>query len=101
MARKTRKEKIIAELRRKLKVTQDLEKREEKIENKETKESLKIPTITSKARIDSEDQKQNSLLAISPYTPYIKKDLTKTLILAILAIGLELILYFLDRAGKF
>ncbi len=101
MARKTRKEKIIAELRRKLKVTQDLEKGEEKIENKETKESLKIPTITSKARIGSEDQKQNSLLAISPYTPYIKKDLTKTLILAILAISLELILYFLDRAGKF
>lgn len=89
--RKTRQEKIIAELRRKLEATRATGEKwvvgSESSRGSEHEEKMeRLIPITHPQPIT-----QNS----SQYlTPYIKKDLTKTFVLAILAISLELVLYF-------
>lgn len=86
--RKTRQEKIIADLRRKLEATKRAkwevgsEKLEPEVRNK--KEETKTSHLLS----------QNQASSLTFPTSYIKKDLTKTFVLAILAISLELVLYF-------
>ncbi len=76
--RKTKEEKIIAQLRRELK---EARKDFKKIEKKEVKED-KVTKLQPLA---------SSL--------YLKRDLTKALILSILAIGIELVLYCLALKG--
>jgi hypothetical protein len=76
MGRKTRKEKIIADLRRKLAMS-----------NTETTPSQAIPIIV-----------QPESISVYPVV-LIKKDLTKTAILSILAISLELALFLIIQ-GK-
>lgn len=92
MARKTKKQKIIADLRRKVKINEVqlppstfyLQKHEEK------KETEALQTIEP-------DTAQTKSLYIYPIQ-LIKKDLTKTLLLSILAISLEIALFFILRA---
>lgn len=88
--RKTRQEKIIADLRRKLEMT------------RRGKEWV----MSSESSRESEpEEKMERLIPVTHPRPmtqnsppisttYIKKDLTKTFVLAILAISLELVLYF-------
>ena len=76
MARKTKKEKIIADLRRKL---QNAPVRSQSVP--ETVKIIEPPTV------------QTQSLYIYP-VQLIKKDLTKTLLLCILAISLEVALFF-------
>lgn len=84
MGRKTRKEKIITDLRKQLAVAdagrQKTEDRSEKTE---------LPQKTS-----TESFTQTQSLYIYP-TQLIRKDLTKTIILSILAISLELALFLI------
>lgn len=95
MSKKTKKEKIIADLRRQLETTKQSkwEIRNEKLDNEvraEKKENQKsnfpFPSPTSQIQFPT------SIM-------FIKKDLTKTLLLSILAISFELVLYFVLRAG--
>lgn len=84
--RKTKKEKVIAELRRKLQATKE-------------KTSPLPPRATGSPRVEagiaSGDARQYPASNISCPTAYLKRDLTKTFVLAILAISLEIVLYFL------
>lgn len=82
--RKTKEEKIAARLRRELKeIKRELKqlKQEETPKKKQVKKS-KAPNLY--------------FLASSPY---LKRDLTKTLILSILAIGIELVVYLFTIKG--
>lgn len=84
MARKTKKQKIIAELRRKsssIRVTLPVIHNETKLPEKESATTTHSPP-------------QNDSLYIYPIQ-LIKKDLTKTLLLSILAISLEIALFFI------
>jgi len=85
MGRKTKKEKIIADLRRKM---AKLEVREEKKIYQEPKISLE--------NINSQEKPsfQSPSIYIYP-VQFIKKDLTKTIFLTILAISFEVALFFL------
>lgn len=98
--RKTRQEKIIADLRRQLVAgkTKDFEVRNMKLETGNRSERLK----TSENISHFPSPNLSSYLPASPAggsfptsTAYIKKDLTKTFALAILAISLEFVLYFI------
>jgi len=97
MSRKTRQEKIIADLRRKLEMTRKgkewVMSSESNREGEHEKKTERFIPITHPRPIT-----QNSP-QIS--TSYLKSDLTKTFILTILAISLEIVLYFLLRVGKF
>lgn len=84
MARKTKKQKIIAEFRRKsssIQVTLPVIHNETKLSEKERVQVMPLPH-------------QNDSLYIYPIQ-LIKKDLTKTLLLSILAISLEIALFFI------
>jgi len=103
MGKKTKKEKIIADLRRQLiqnnqsKISLSSLNSEEKITEKkeEPKQELNI-NFTASTQISPPSQTQS--LYIYP-VQLIRKDLTKTLLLCILAISLELALYFLLEKG--
>ncbi len=73
--RKTREEKIIADLRRELQ-TARRELKDTNQEEKPKKSSKEAPPATTEPH------------------PYLKKDLTKSLILAIMAIAFELVVYW-------
>lgn len=81
MPKKTRQEKIIADLRRKLAQTRTVEYIIPK--SKPETPAIKQPTVTPNP---------------SPLPSFslglVKKDLTKTLLLTIIAISLEVVLYF-------
>lgn len=79
MPKKTRREKIIADLRRKLGTNQPTPIIPEQ------KEFYTLPKIQT-----TQSTSVQNLIPIN----YLKKDLTKTFVLAILAISLELVLYF-------
>ncbi len=84
MARKTKKQKIIADLRRKISLPSQnliLAKSETKLPEKQS--------VTA-----TYSSSQNASLYIYP-VQLIKKDLTKTLLLSILAISLEIALFFI------
>lgn len=87
--RKTREEKIIADLRRELqsarKALSDTNQAEKT--QKSVKKEKELPTPT--------------MSATSQASPYLKKDLTKSLILAIMAIAFELAIYYILPGGKF
>lgn len=93
MSRKTRQEKIIADLRKRLnaRIAQSSLPSAGLAKNAEP---AKIESNLSKRMATSD----SAAPAVS--VSYIKKDLTKTAILTILAISLELVLYFLFRVGK-
>ncbi len=97
MSRKTRQEKIIADLRRKLE-TARIKDENQSIGNEADLENGERETEKSSIRNHSQNMTKNLSLTS---TAYIKKDLTKTFILTILAISLEIVLYFLLRVGKF
>lgn len=77
--RKTRQEKIIAELRRKLAAKE------------KTRDKSEVVTTTPTPT--TQPVTQSPIPSLIPAS-LIKKDLTKTFVLAILAISLELVLYF-------
>ena len=80
MSKKTRKEKILADQRR-----------------QNNQSAVKIyPTKNISIALETVSQQSNQTQSIYNYpVQLIKKDLTKTLILCILAISLELALYFI------
>lgn len=80
MSKKTRKQKLAAELRRKSQHSIN--------ETKINIEEIKTPEKTQK------EQYQNDSIYVYP-VQFIRKDLTKTLILSILAISLELALFLI------
>jgi len=80
--RKTRQEKIIADLRKKLEATKTRNRSNKGVINSESVIST-LPTT----RPTTQD-------SIQYPTSYIKKNLTKTITLAILVISLELVIYF-------
>jgi len=85
--RKTKEEKAIARLRRELKeIKRELKQFKEKKGERWIKEAK-----TPKPKISN----------LYPLTssPYFKRDLTKTLILSILAIGIELVVYLFTIKG--
>ncbi len=88
MSKKTRQEKIIADLRRKLQTQM----------TQVSKPSIELPEPERKL---TEHVKVEGAQVPEIQVSLIKKDLTKTLILTILAISLELVLYFLTRVGRF
>lgn len=91
--RKTREEKIIASLRRELeKSKRELKKIKKKEEILPEKKQVKKSKTTNL---------YPPCLAGRQVTPnlYLKRDLTKTLTLSILAIGIELVVYWLTTKG--
>lgn len=92
--KKTKQEKIIAELRRKLETTsvhleQKFEVRNEKLENE-------MGSVISGNQENQKVSLQDQTSHITPLTStlYIKKDLLKTLVLSLLAISFELVIYW-------
>jgi len=99
MSRKTKQEKIIAELRRRLEVT------------KREKGEARNEILENEVRSEERETEKSNLSFPSPassFTPptsyceatssaYIKKDLTRTGILTMLAISLELVVYWIWR----
>lgn len=82
--RKTREQKVIAKLRRELKEARRELKR------------FKKEKTSKKKRIE----KSQTLVSYAPSSNlYFRKDLTKTLILSILAIAIELVVYWLTTTG--
>lgn len=118
MSKKTRQKKIIADLRRQLTANREMklevggEKsfdsepstgRELRPNRLRTAELLNNEMRSGKKEIEKSHiplPNPSSHLSLPSSTVYIKKDLTKTVILTILAISLELVLYFLSRAGR-
>jgi hypothetical protein len=91
MSKKTKQEKIIADLRRQLSQT----------ETREVKTFLKTQTLEKESKPTFSYEVPKSIAVASfEFLPMIKKDLVKTLILSILAIFFELVLYFLLKAGR-
>lgn len=87
MSRKTRQEKIIADLRRKLKTGGLVISQSLPVQPLQEK----ITAMPAKAHAMAADQKQSLYI----YPPQlIKRDLTKTGVLAILAVSLEIGIYF-------
>lgn len=101
MGKKTKKEKIIADLRRKVLLSQEqtfLSRSTQTLSFKEVSKN-EPPTISqSEKPISGIDQKVS--LYIYP-VHLIKKDLTKTLLLSILAISFEVGLYFVLEKNVF
>jgi len=105
--RKTRQEKIIADLRQQLVAgkTKDFEVRNVKLETGNRSERLETsenishfpsPNLSSHLPDSLASLRSGPAGGSFPTsTAYIKKDLTKTLALAILAISLEFVLYFI------
>lgn len=95
MSKKTKQEKIIADLRRQLEIS------------RQPKWEMRNEKLDKEVRIEKEEIKKSSFSLPSPTSSLssltsitlIKKDLTKTLLLSILAISFELVLYFLLKAG--
>lgn len=81
MGRKTKKEKIIADFRRKM----------AKLDS--SSQVFSAPTITTSFQVA--ETPKTEVLSIFPDS-LIKKDLTKTIILAILTIGFEIILFLIS-----
>ncbi|MFZ5365957.1 MAG: hypothetical protein ACOZBZ_01560 [Patescibacteria group bacterium] len=99
MSRKTRQEKIIADLRRRLEATRNRSEGEKWDVGREVRVSREeLKNSPPQFPISQPTSHFPSSPSIS--TSYIKKDLTKTFLLTILAISLELVLYFLTRIGK-
>lgn len=95
--RKTRQEKRITDLRKKLVAVQSESSQKEPTPSE--KKSVPANTISLSNYSINQTQKNQPRLSFSSPIPlsYIKKDLTKTFVLAILAISLEIVLYFLLR----
>lgn len=91
--RKTREEKIIAGLKRELK---EVKRKLKKIKKKE--EILPEEKQVKKSKTTNLYPPFLAARQVTP-DPYLKKDLTKTLILSILAIGIELVVYWLTTKG--
>jgi len=90
MAKKTKKEKIIADLRRKLRFTDySLETPATEKITKETSQNTPLPSPSN-----SPPPIQTQSLYIYPLQ-LIRKDLTKTLLLSILTISLEIALFLI------
>jgi len=101
MGKKTKKEKIIADLRRKVLLSQSQTFLSHSTQTPSSKEisQNKSPVISqSEKPISTLDQKVS--LYIYP-VHLIKKDLTKTLLLSILAISFEIGLYFVLEKNVF
>ena len=91
MSKKTKQEKIIADLRRQLSLTQT--QKEASREITEIQEKKLKPVVSYQIP-------KSTVVASPEFLPLIKKDLMKTLFLSILAIFFELVLYFLLKAGR-
>ncbi|MDO8551253.1 MAG: hypothetical protein Q7S03_01040 [bacterium] len=90
--RKTRQEKKISDLRRQLETTKTNDYTLPPQETSEAKiqpRTYQLPVIQSSAP-QKTTQSQPNIFPVA----YIKRDLSKTLILALLAFSLELVLYF-------
>lgn len=93
MSKKTKQEKIIADLRRQLEATKTVTNSiSEQINYPLPKRTATLPSFSSPQDTKTIAFSQDSL-------GLIKKDLTKTLLLSILAISFELVLYFLLGTG--
>jgi len=86
MARRTKKEKILADLRKKSKLLSSL--------SREMSSNLSPQQISTPSLHPPASTNQNESLYIYPIQ-LIRKDLTKTLLLSILAISLEIALFLL------
>lgn len=84
MARKTKQEKIIADLRRKLRA------QEERL-------TPITPKLSSRIKQETKTKSQPLVNTLTIPTDLIKKDLMKTLLLTIVAISLELVVYLIWR----
>jgi hypothetical protein len=92
--RKTRREKIITQLRR------ELERQKEKTVTPTTKSPVRQEAISPQPQIEPQQARPEKKADVSIffYDPrLVKKDLAKTLILALVAISLEVMLYFYLR----
>lgn len=85
MGQKTKKDKIIADLRRELKQTKQL--------NQKLRQQLDKPLPSEQPSSASDKRSQKQSMNITTYQ-YTRADLTKSLLLAILVISLEFILYW-------
>lgn len=83
--RKTREEKIIAQLRRELK------------ESKKELKGFKKEKAPEKKTVKKRPVPETSITLA--FNPHLKRDLTKTLILSILAIATELVVYWFTARG--
>ena len=92
--RKTRREKVITQLRR------ELERQRRKAAVSSTKIKARQEAISKQPPAEPKEPKRpkKADISIFSYDPsLIKKDLAKTLILALVAISLEVVLYFYLR----
>lgn len=91
MSKKTKQEKIIADLRRQLETT--------RVSVSPMHSTYSVRDNTVKTPTIQPSQVTNNLSVSKDSLSLIKKDLTKTLILSILAISFELVLYFVLGTG--
>lgn len=91
MSKKTKQEKIIADLRRQLETT--------RVNVSPMHSIYSVRNNTVKTSTIQPSQVTNNLSVSKDSLSLIKKDLTKTLILSILAISFELVLYFVLGTG--
>lgn len=89
MGRKTKKEKVIADLRRKMARMEIATREVKEAPSSEVTFLKKSATPTTTNAVSP----QSGSLYIYP-AQLIKKDLTKTILISILAIGLEVVMYF-------
>lgn len=82
MARKTKQDKIIADLRRKLRA-------------QEERSTPITPELSSKIKQEAKPKSQPLTDTLTIPTDLIKKDLMRTLVLTIVAISLELVVYLI------
>jgi hypothetical protein len=88
MGRKTKKEKVLADLRRKIARMEVAPREAKPVPAREL--ALPKKTVANPVSIPA----QSNSLYIYP-AQLIKKDLTKTILISILAIGLEVVMYFI------
>lgn len=92
--RKTKREKIITQLRREL----ERQRRKTAVSSIKTKARQEAISKQPQAEPKEPQKLKKSDISIFSYDPkLVKKDLTKTLILALVAISLEVVLYFTLR----
>ncbi len=84
MPRKTKKQKIVAEYKRKLRT---LPQQSTNLELQVRQKEVVVPKKTNPGRIEK----------LQKDTSYIASDLRKTIILSVLAIGAELVIYFVTN----
>lgn len=97
MAKKTKKEKIIAQYRRKLKLISQLTKTKMPTSSEQKNNQEKKENNQTKLSDQTDQEVNNKTNYLSPHLPLIKffkEDFKKTLIISFFIIALEFIIYF-------